>query len=310
MIAGWLVAFVVAASGCAHVSDGPGTGSSTSTQTSGAPTSLPASAARQRISEGFGAQILVDEQRVRDGVPALDALRATTPVETAFGGGFVAGMYGRHSSQSPKRDWMYFVNGVAPGVGAGDYTVRPGDRIWWDFRTWGDETPLLPAVVGSWPEPFVHGYPSGVATVQVDEPLRTALVNMGVTVSTAASSWRVIVGANDDLIARDPAWRAAMADPDGAGLAVRFVAGHVERLDVDARHMVRVTAGRAIAAMVLSKSSAEQGGVVFAVAGLDRASAAAAAATIATHPQVLAGRIAVVFDGAGMPVASAGRGAP
>ena len=41
-------------------------------------------------------------------------------------------------------------------VGAADATIHGGDRIWWDLHDWG-ATPHVPAVVGSYPEPFAHG---------------------------------------------------------------------------------------------------------------------------------------------------------
>lgn len=308
------LALVVVLSGCARVSDG--TSSSTvaapqgTSTTSATSVALPDVTSRQRISDGFGTTVLVDAQPVADGRSAMDVLRASTPVETAYGGGFVSGMYGRVSGTSPRRDWMYFVNGVSPGVGAGDYTVRPGDRIWWDFRHYDDATPTLPVAVGSWPEPFVHGYPTTPATVRADAPLGAVLVSHGVRVGTRASSWRVIVGANADLVGRDQTWRRAMADPAAAGLSVRIDRGTISVMSVDGGRMRAVAGAGALAAMVLSNGSPEQGGVVFAVAGVDRSAAVAAARAIAAHPQVLDGRMAVVFDRAGRPLASAGRAAP
>ena len=300
--------------GCARVSDGTSRSTTSvspgSTATVAGPVALPESEPRQRISEGYGATVLVDDQPVAPGRSAMDVLRASTPVETAYGGGFVAGMYGRVSSTKPRRDWMYFVNGVSPGVGAADYTVRPGDRIWWDFRRWDDTTPTLPVIVGSWPEPFVHGYPAAPASVQADAPLDAVLSRQGVRVSSRPSSWRVIVGANADLVARDAAWRRALADPTAAGLPVRIDGGAISVMAVDGGRMRPVAGAGAVAAMVLSNAGPEQGGVVFVVAGVDRSAAIAAARAIAAGPALLAGQVAVVFDRTGRPLASAGHAAP
>ena len=252
------LALVVVLSGCARVSDSTSSGTVSVPQgtatTSATSVVLPDATPRQRISAGFGATVLVDAQPVAAGRSAMDVLRASTPVETAYGGGFVAGMYGRVSATSPRRDWMYFVNGVSPGVGAGDYTVRPGDRIWWDFRQYDDATPTVPVAVGSWPEPFVHGYPATPTVVQADAPLGAVLVSHGVRVAARASAWRVIVGANADLVGRDQAWRRAMADPAAAGLSVRIDGGTISAMGVDGGRMRVVAGAGALAAMVLSLS--------------------------------------------------------
>jgi hypothetical protein len=52
-------------------------------------------------------------------------------------------------------DWRLFVNGVRV-ANAATADVRPGDRVWLDLPT-GRGVPRTPAVVGGFPEPFVHG---------------------------------------------------------------------------------------------------------------------------------------------------------
>lgn len=301
------VAVLVTASvgvGCARVSDPPAP-PSTSTGTSTQPTVTPTS---QKITAAFGAQPIVDAQPITDGRSVLDALRATTVVETAFGGGFVAGMYGRTSDQSAKRDWFFTVNGIAPGVGAADVTVRVGDRIWWDYRSW--DGPAVVAAVGSWPQPFVTGYPNAPRLVVADPPLDSALRSAGAPIGRGQSPWRVVIGANTDLIRRDRAWARANADPHAAGLLAWVDGSQVMRLDDEGKRFVSVAAGRAVAALVLSGNGPESGGAVFGVAGVDERAALRAAARIADDPGVLDGKLAVVFDEGGKPVAFAGRPAP
>jgi hypothetical protein len=67
---------------------------------------------------------------------------------------------------SPSRYWFYYVNGIAVQPGATNpegrlvtpltTLIHPGDKVWWDLH---DPTAVrtIPAVVGSFPEPFVHG---------------------------------------------------------------------------------------------------------------------------------------------------------
>ena len=52
-------------------------------------------------------------------------------------------------------DWFFFVNGIESPRGSAEVDVRGGDRIWWDYRDWTNAI-STPAVVGSWPEPFLQ----------------------------------------------------------------------------------------------------------------------------------------------------------
>ena len=61
------------------------------------------------------------------------------------------------SDDGRRSDWFFYVNGVESPVGAAEYEPGDGDRIWWDHRDWSTAM-RVPAVVGSWPEPFLHGF--------------------------------------------------------------------------------------------------------------------------------------------------------
>ena len=79
-------------------------------------------------------------------------------VSTKYGGGFVQsvnGHSGGHVNGEPV-DWFYYVNGVEAPEGAAETNVHRGDAVWWDLHDWS-QTFYTPAVVGSFPEPFVHG---------------------------------------------------------------------------------------------------------------------------------------------------------
>ncbi len=54
-------------------------------------------------------------------------------------------------------DWFYFVNGFEGDRSAAEYRLRDGDVVWFDYRSWREQM-RLPAVVGAFPEPFLHGY--------------------------------------------------------------------------------------------------------------------------------------------------------
>jgi hypothetical protein len=76
-------------------------------------------------------------------------------IATRYGGGFVESINGLSGSAS-HRDWFYYVNGVEGPQGAAGTSIHKGDRIWWDLHDW-TAAQDTPAVVGSFPEPFVHG---------------------------------------------------------------------------------------------------------------------------------------------------------
>jgi uncharacterized protein DUF4430 len=78
-------------------------------------------------------------------------------VTTRYGGGFVQSIDGLSGGEIGGRryDWFFYVNGIESPVGSAEVRVRGGDRIWWDYRDWTDAM-RVPAVVGSWPEPFAQ----------------------------------------------------------------------------------------------------------------------------------------------------------
>ena len=66
-----------------------------------------------------------------------------------------------------RRDWFYFVNGIEADTGAAEREVHGGDRVWWDYRDWSAAM-RVPAVVGSYPEPFLHGSEGKRFPVRID----------------------------------------------------------------------------------------------------------------------------------------------
>ena len=112
------------------------------------------------ITRDFGARSLreLDAPQVKGSETVMRVLQRNAKVTTRFGGGFVQsidGLAGGHSGVRPV-DWFYYVNGVEAPRGAASTRLRSGDRIWWDRHDWSAAM-RVPAVVGSFPEPFVHG---------------------------------------------------------------------------------------------------------------------------------------------------------
>jgi Domain of unknown function (DUF4430) len=262
-----------------------------------------APAARLLATADFGATTLLDA-RVAPGSSVMRALRGATPVDTGYGGAFVSEMLGRSSDAAGQRDWFFYVDGVVAGVSARDVEVEDGDVIWWDHRYWGGQMDV-PAVVGLWPRPFL----GAGGPVAADPPLDAALRAAGVRLTRGESPWRVRVGAHAELLRREPAWRRASDDPGRAGLLATVAPEGVLLLDAEGRTREPVPGAEALVAAVASDGRPERG-VLMVVAGRDAGAAAAAARRIAEDPGVLAGRFALVFDGAGTPLRAAGRAGP
>ena len=158
------------------------------------------------------------------GQSALDALRRSADVDTSYGGRFVKSVNGLSGDASAGYDWLYFLNGIAPDVGAADMTLHPGDREWWDRRFWKDLV-QTPVAIGAWPEPFVHGYdghrhPVAVGGLGCSGAIAGALRADGATLTSGSASYRVTVETFADAA-------AALGDWKEKGLTVSLDGGQV-----------------------------------------------------------------------------------
>ena len=111
------------------------------------------------VTRDYGSSTLVSAEDVDP--PAsetvLRLLDREAEIATRYGGGFVQSIDGLAGREDAGRryDWFFYVNGVESPVGAAEVRVHGGDRIWWDYRDWTDAM-RVPAIVGSWPEPFAR----------------------------------------------------------------------------------------------------------------------------------------------------------
>lgn len=112
------------------------------------------------VTRGYGGQVLLQKQdSIHESDTVLRVLDRNADISTRFGGGFVQSIDGLSGGQSGGKssDWFFYVNGIESPIGSAQYDLSGGDRIWWDYRDW-TAAMRVPAVVGSWPEPFVHGF--------------------------------------------------------------------------------------------------------------------------------------------------------
>ena len=206
--------------------------------------------AELRITRDFGHTRLAAGrvERVREDQTVMRLLRSAHDVDVRFGGGFVNAIDGLESKGgSRRRDWFFWVNGIESGVGAGTFELSPGDVVQWDYRRW-DAAMRVPATVGAYPEPFLHGFEGKRLPVRVEcadpegdacEQTQDALAGAGVRVSGAkfgssagGEVIRVIVAPWHEA-RRLASIRTVEEGPDRSGVFVRFADGgrRLELLD-------------------------------------------------------------------------------
>jgi uncharacterized protein DUF4430 len=109
------------------------------------------------VTQGFGSQTILSSAapKIVGADTAMRMLQRNASVTTRYGGGFVQSVDGLAGGGN--RDWFYYINGVEQQRGAAATKLHKGDHVWWDRHDWS-ATEDVPAVVGSFPEPFVDGY--------------------------------------------------------------------------------------------------------------------------------------------------------
>jgi len=170
------------------------------------------------VTREFGSeQLLESSVEATESDTVMRVLEAEAEIETRYGGGFVKSIEGLAEGRREGRpyDWFFFVDGVESPIGAADYDLRGGERIWWDYRDW-EGTNRVPAVVGSWPAPFVGGYEGRERPVAIlcagggapCEEVREALEAEGVEIADGVPerAIRVLVGP----------WAQVRTDPTAA----------------------------------------------------------------------------------------------
>jgi hypothetical protein len=283
-LAGAIAAFIaIAPAGCGL---GAGRGTSDATVT---------------VTNDFGGSQIgrLTEKQVPGSETVMRMLERHFNVGLRYGGGFVQSI-DSHSGTSAHRDWFYYVNGIEASKGAAATTVHRGDRVWWDLHTW--IAPLgSPAVVGSFPEPFLHG--SGgrrlPTVVQCASDVSAAckrvsaeLGSLGVPVATQAigtgsgtDSLGVVVGTWRD-IRREILASLLQQGPAASGVYARFSGGGGSLELLDARgHAVRALGARAGLVAATAQNSDIPTWLVTGtdVAGVDRAATALTPAALRDH---------------------------
>ena len=191
------------------------------------------------VTRDFGEQSLGRHRvsGISESETVMRTLQRDFEVKTRYGGNFVQEIDGvAGGTQGGRRvDWFYYVNGIEAGNGAGERKVEPGDRIWWDHHDWS-ATMRVPAVVGSFPEPFLSGsegrrLPVRLVCLGADEAcdeVETRLQDAGIEdigrsvleQSAGREVLRVLVGPWSE-VRKDTAARKLESGPEASGVYAR-----------------------------------------------------------------------------------------
>jgi hypothetical protein len=293
--AGWLalVAAAAALAGC-----GLGAGGSTGDVT-------------VTVSRDFGAERL--HRVARDEVPSSETvmrlLQRALPVRTRYGGRFVQaidGLAGGRSGDQPA-DWFFYVNGVEAAKGAVETRIHAGDAIVWDFHSWA-ATQTIPAIVGSFPEPFAHGTGGRRPPLRLEctsdakaacDTAASRLADAGLSFGRAAFGTgagrdvaRVLLGPWHELrddrvadqLARGPRLSGVYARPEAGGRRIAVL---------DPRGAVAARLGPGTGLVAATRYADQQ--PTWVVTGTDAAGLRAAARALTRR--ALAGRFAAIVRG-------------
>jgi hypothetical protein len=246
------------------------------------------------VTRDFGAHVMrswgAPQERGQETVMSLLTRNAT--VSTRYSGGFVQsidGVTGGHEAGQPV-DWFYYVNGIEASKGAAATNLHPGDHIWWDRHDWS-ATDRIPAVVGSFPQPFLNGIEGKRLPVRVEcadvggyacdtvtarlraqhVPAAVAALGSGAgeskTLRVAVGTWRQIAGVSDV--------RELHEGPSASGVYARFSTSGatLTLLDQNARPTQTLAGGAGLIAATRIGEDAP----VWSVTGTDTAGVARAA---------------------------------
>jgi hypothetical protein len=275
------------------------------------------------VTRDFGAQVLTKTSAPKAGgeETVMSLLLRNAKITTKYGGGFVQSIDGHSGGEAggDPLDWFYYVNGIEAPKGAAATDVDPGDHIWWDLHDWS-QTDDVPAVVGSYPEPFLNGTEGKRLPVRVEcaaaqsTPCRTVIARLralGVPAAVAAigsgaepDALQVVVG-RWTAVHGDPSVTGIESGPRTSGVYARFAPNGqtLTLLAGDGSTTGTLTAG----AGLIAATKDDEGAIVWVVSGTDEAGVARAAQAFDASSLENHFALAVTSTGAQLPVPGAGK---
>lgn len=279
------------------------------------------------VTRDFGARVLLDTDspKVSGEETILRMLDRNADVQTRYGGKFVQEVDGVGGGTRDGRavDWLFYINGSQSDEGAASVKLQDGDSVWWDNHSWQITT--AEAVVGQFPEPFLHGprskrlpvrvecsAPSGPACRTVQQRLIAQDVpafRARLAAQLEQETLRIVVGPYRELRG-DRAAGALARGPRSSGVFARPNAGatRIELLDAAGEATQSIGAGGGLVAAIqpAEVDPAEELLPVWVVTGVDDAGVLAAARAVDEGVLARKFALAVTADGRGVGLPTAG----
>lgn len=273
------------------------------------------------VTQDFGTRTLGqrDVAEVPGGETVMRFLTRNFKATTRYGGGFVQSIDGLAGGEQGGRpvDWFYYVNGIEAPRGAASTKLVAGDRVWWDRHDWGTAM-RVPAVVGSFPEPFRSGIkgrklpvrvecerPSSPACGEASKRLAAVGVPVGRAVLGVLSQGRlarVLVG-RWPAVRRNQEVKAIEEGPGRSGVFARIDAAgrRITALDPEGRAVRTLGPGAGLIAATRPFEEDESvAGATWVVTGTDDAGVLAAARAL--DEGALQDKFALAVDPQGVAV--------
>ena len=261
------------------------------------------------VTDGFGKRVVVlkDDMKTHGEDTVMRLLQRNAKVATRFSGGFVQSVNGLSGQTgSTPVDWFFFVNGVEGSKGSASVRLHEGDQVWWDRHDWAAAMDV-PAVVGSYPEPFLHGIggkrlpvriecspPNAPGCKDVSDLLGKAGVvaaRGGLAASFTKQTLRILVGLWP-AIRDDPAAKQIEQGPQVSGVFARMAPNGKSLALLDTSGHATRTLGPGTG--LIAATSFEHGKPVWVVTGTDIQGLTDAAQSLESG--VLRNRFALVTD--------------
>jgi len=264
------------------------------------------------ISRNFGRDIIKNENLPFSGETSVMALMQDNfQVELAYGGSFINAIDGLKSGytgeeQKEKKDWIYYLNGIAGEVGAADTMLADGNMLQWDYRDWS-VSQTVGAMAGAYPRIFTCE--DSALTIQYTpvfketaDKLQEALDSLGKTAVVEEfgseslqdkKSSTIVIGLWDDLSADDYVY-GYYKNYKRTGLFFGIDTSGVILRNEKQADALTLTSGSVIAAVQKQTGCR---GVLFLVTGNDESMVTAAVSLLLNQSASLAGCTAVAWDG-------------
>jgi len=263
------------------------------------------------VTQDFG-HVPVDGGEQTIEAPSSDTvmrvLQRAHTVTTRYGGNFVQSIDGISGKGSRQLDWFFYVNGTLADKSATAIKPRRGDSIWWDRHDW-HLTADVRAVVGSFPEPFLHGkdgkrFPvrlecadaaqkaCDIATAKLSDAGVGVVARARIGTTGGDSSLRVLVGPwpaiRPDFVARK-----LETGPASSGVFAKLSSDGRTLSLLDARGRVVRTAAPGTGLVAAAENTDVEAAPIWLVTGVDEAGVEQAAAALTED--ALNGKFAVAI---------------